>query len=144
MSPRRSRACPAGRRRAAAGAGVPASSGFRSSTSLVLVTATSAGTPRRRAEHEDLGAVAHGGADSLAQPDREGRLRVRDARAVAGLGALASRPTSRGARMLFQRRLDVVGADLAQSGAHAPAPELALMMYRGVMVWVRYASDRSE
>ena len=84
-----------------------------------------------------------GPADSLAQPDREGGLDVHDARAVAGSarGKQAGEPWG---EQLLQRRLKVVGAYLAQSGGHAPAPELASMMYRGVMVWVRYASDRSE
>ena len=122
-SPRRSRACPAGRRRAAAGAAAPASSGLRSSTSLVLVTATSAGTRGGVAEHEAPGRRC---------PRRRGPART------AGPRAARPRPSTRaqwpgwrageqadepGREDPFQRRLDVVGADLAQSGAHAPASD---------------------
>ena len=65
------------------------------------------GDERRRAEHEHLGAVAHGGADPLAQPDRERRLRVGHARAVAGLRAGRAGSMSRGVEDPLQRRLDV-------------------------------------
>ena len=88
---------------------------------------------RRHAQHENLGVVVQGPADSLAQPDREGGLDVHDARAVAGSarGKQASEPWG---EQLLQRCPKIVGAYLAQSGGHAPAPELASMMYRGVMV----------
>ena len=78
----------------------------------------------------------HGPADSLAQPDREGDLDVHDSRAVGGLarGEQAGEPWC---EELLQRCLKVIGAYLAQSGGHAPAPEAASMMYREVMVWVR-------
>ena len=117
----------------------PSSSGLRSSTSFVLVTAVPGGDERRVAEDETLAAGAHGGADSFAQPDRERRVRVRYPRAVPGsvTGQNTDKP---GREDPFQRRLDVVGADLAQFAAH----DSASISYRGVMVWARYASDRSE
>ena len=94
--------------------------------------------PRARAaaspSTKHLGAVAHGGADPFAQPDRERRVRVGYPRAVAGPVRWRARRMSRGARTRSS-------AAWMSSALISRSPPLmtaaASIVYRGVMVWVR-------